>query len=62
MTTSTVPVRNSRIAQASASAPDAHAETGACTPPRAPYSMPTQAAGPFGMSMGTVSGETLRSP
>ena len=33
ITTSASPARSSRTAQASASAPDAHADTGACTPP-----------------------------
>ena len=62
MTTSASPARSSRTAQASASAPDAHADTGECTPPGALNSRPTQAAGPLGISIGTVSGETLRSP
>ena len=44
------------------SAPDAHAEQGECTPALAISSMLTCAAGPLGMSIGTVSGETLRSP
>ncbi len=45
-----------------ASAPDAQAETGVCTPARAPTARPTLAEGPFGMSMGTVCGETRRTP
>src|SRR5919112_1737174 len=45
-----------------ASAPDAQAETGVCTPARAPTARPTFAEGPFGISMGTVCGETRRTP
>ena len=45
-----------------ASAPDAQALTGVCTPARACRSRPTAAAGPFGMSIGTVCGETRRAP
>src|SRR3954451_24204543 len=45
-----------------ASAPDAQADTGVCTPAFAPISMPMAAAGPFGMSMGTVSGKMRRGP
>ena len=33
-----------------------------CTPALAPSSRPTQAAGPFGISIGTVCGETRRGP
>src|SRR4028119_1703014 len=45
-----------------ASAPDAQALTGVCTPARAPSSRLTAAAGPFGISIGTVSGNTRRAP
>ncbi len=45
-----------------ASAPDAQADTGACTPARAPNSIETFAAGELGMSMGTVMGRTRRAP
>ena len=45
-----------------ASAPDAQALTGVCTPARACRSRPTAAAGPFGMSIGTVCGDTRRGP
>ena len=45
-----------------ASAPDAHAETGAWTPAAAPSSSPTWAAGPLGMSIGIVRTATLRRP
>ncbi len=45
-----------------ASAPEAHALTGVCTPAWALTSRPTLADGPFGMSMGTVCGETRRTP
>src|SRR4051812_1754110 len=45
-----------------ASAPDAQAETGVCTPARAPTSRPTLADGPLGISIGTVCGETRRTP
>lgn len=48
--------------QASASAPEAQAEIGECTPALAFRSGPTYAAGPLGASIGMVSGETLRSP
>src|SRR6266542_2891058 len=61
-TMSTRPARIRSRAMASASAPDAQADTGVCTPPRAPSSSPTAAAGPFGISIGTVSGETRRGP
>ncbi len=33
-----------------------------CAPPRAPSSMLTQAAGPFAISIGTVCGDTFRTP
>ena len=42
--------------------PEAQAETGTCTPARAESSRPTAAPGPFGMSIGTASGETRRGP
>ncbi len=45
-----------------ASAPVAQALAGECTPAWALISRPTQAAGPLGISMGTVCGETLRGP
>jgi hypothetical protein len=45
-----------------ASAPDAQALTGVWTPAFAPSSSPTAAAGPFGISIGTVSGSTRRAP
>src|SRR5689334_11492169 len=45
-----------------ASAPGAQAETGVCTPARAPTARPTLADGPFGISIGTVCGETRRTP
>jgi hypothetical protein len=50
------------LGRAIASAPDAQADTGVWTPARAPTSMLIAAAGPFGMSMGTVSGKTRRAP
>ena len=61
-TTSTSFACSIRQPQAMASAPEAHADTGACTPAAAPNSRPTCAAGPFGMSIGMVSTETLRRP
>jgi hypothetical protein len=61
-TTSARPVRIMSSPYAIASAPEAHAETGVWTPARAPSSRPTAAAGPFGISMGTVSGKTRRAP
>ena len=45
-----------------ASLPDAHADTGVCTPALAPIARPTFAAGLFGISIGTASGETRRGP
>src|SRR3954467_8709639 len=57
-TTSASPDLMIRYAHAIASAPEAHADTGACTPARAFSSMPTYAAGPLGISIGTVSGDT----
>jgi hypothetical protein len=49
-TTSAAPTWSSRQAQASASAPDAQAYIGACTPARS--ASPTWAAGPLGMIIG----------
>ena len=51
-----------RAPYATASAPDAHADTGVCTPASAPSSRPTSAAGPFGISIGMVCGDTRRAP
>ena len=62
MTTSARPLRIICRAYATASAPDAQADTGVCTPARAENSRPTYAAGPLGMSIGIVCGETLRGP
>ena len=45
-----------------ASAPDAHALTVVWTPARAPISRLIQPAGPFGMIIGTVNGETCCQP
>src|SRR5215471_1304789 len=45
-----------------ASAPDAQALTVVCTPACAPSSMAIQPADPFGMSMGTVNGESRCQP
>ena len=61
-TTSTRPARIRSSASAMASAPDAQALTGVCTPPRAPSASPTRPAGPLGISIGTVCGETRRAP
>src|SRR4051812_8017401 len=61
-TTSARSKRSRSSPQRTASAPDAQAETGACTPPLAPIARPTAAAGPFGMSMGMVKGETRLGP
>src|SRR3954449_6509962 len=61
-TTSARPARSMSRASAIASAPLAHADTGAWTPARALSSRPTVAAGPLGMSIGTVCGETRRAP
>ena len=55
-------VRIISSAYPTASAPDAHALTGVCTPARAPSSKPTFAAGPFGINIGTVCGLTSRAP
>ena len=54
------PARIMSSANASASEPEAQAETGTCTPARAFSSRPTAAPGPFGMSIGTVCGLTRR--
>ena len=61
-TTSASPARRISRPIATASAPDAQALTGARTPARAPSARPTAAAGPFGMSMGTVCGPTRAGP
>ena len=45
-----------------ASVPEAQAETGVWAPARAPRSRLTAAAGPLGISMGTVMGRTRRGP
>ena len=50
------------MASAIASLPEAHAETGVCTPALAPMSRPMFAAGALGISIGIVSGETRRGP
>jgi len=42
--------------------PEAHAETGVMDAARALRSMPTAAALPLGISMGTVRGMTRRAP
>ena len=44
------------------SLPDAHADTGVCTPALAPMARPMLAAGPLGISIGIASGETRRGP
>src|SRR4051794_25154170 len=62
ITTSARPRRIRSRPRASASAPVAQALAMARTPARAPNSRPTCAAGPFGMSMGTVCGLTRRGP
>ena len=59
---STSPVCRRLYALAMASVEDAHADTAVRTPPRAAMSIPTAAAGPFGISMGTVIGRTRRGP
>src|SRR2546423_2527748 len=61
-TMSARPARRMSSAHAIASAPVAQALVGACTPALAPSSNPTQAAGPWGISIGTVCGLTLRGP
>ncbi len=61
-TTSARPSRIRSIPMAIASLPDAHAETGVCTPALAPSARPMLAAGEFGISIGIASGETRRGP
>src|SRR4051812_17792248 len=61
-TTSARPERMMSRPSARASEPVAQALAMACTPAWALSSMPTQAAGPFGMSIGTVCGLTRRGP
>src|SRR5659263_615798 len=61
-TMSARPERIIWVPAAIASAPDAHAETGACAPARAPNSIETYAAGEFAISIGTVIGSTRRAP
>src|SRR5450759_1433493 len=61
-TMSARPERIIWVPDAIASAPDAHAETGACAPARAPNSIDTYAAGEFAISIGTVIGSTRRAP
>ncbi len=61
-TTSAIPARIVSYASPSASAPDAHADTVERTAPCAPISSPIRPAGPLGMSIGTVNGETRREP
>ena len=61
-TTSARPRRIRSRPREIASLPDAQAETGVCTPALAPSARPTSAAGPFGISIGTASGETRRGP
>lgn len=39
---------------------EAQADTGVCTPARAPSSRPTLAAAEFGISIGIASGDTRR--
>jgi hypothetical protein len=45
-----------------ASAPDAQALTVVCTPARAPSSIASQPAAPFGISIGTVNGDSRDQP
>src|SRR5659263_532939 len=61
-TMSARPERIIWVPDAIASAPDAHAETGACAPARAPNSIDTYAAGEFAISIGTDIGSTRRTP
>ena len=61
-TTSARPERIRSRPSAIASAPVAQALATQWTPAWAPSSSPTQAAGPLGMSIGTVCGETRRGP
>ena len=62
MTTSALPERSWSKACPMLSVDDAQADTIVCTAARAENSIPTAAAGPLGMSMGTVSGMTRREP
>src|SRR3954453_3734268 len=61
-TTSARSKRSRSRPQRIASAPEAQALPGACTPPLAPIARPTAAAGPLGMSIGMVKGETRFGP
>ena len=61
-TTSARPSRIWSTASATASLPDAHAETGVLTAARAPTYRLMLAAGALGISIGTASGETRRGP
>ncbi len=61
-TTSARPLRIICRPCATASAPEAHADTGVWTPARAESSRPTTAAGPLGISIGMVCGLTRRGP
>ena len=61
----TMSARPSRIwstARATPSLPEAQAEMGVFTAPRAPTYRLTLAAGALGISIGTASGETRRGP
>ncbi len=60
--TSARPSRIWSMPRAIPSLPDAHAETGQCTPALASTYSPTVAAGALGISIGTASGETRRGP
>jgi hypothetical protein len=62
ITTSARPSVIRSCANASASDPDAQALTGARTAAFAPNARPTEAAGPFGISIGTTCGDTFRGP
>ena len=61
-TTSARPSRIMSMPSAIASLPEAHAETGVCTPALAPMASPMFAAGELGISIGIASGETRRGP
>ena len=61
-TTSARPLRIISSPWATASAPEAQADTGVWTPARARSSSPTTAAEPLGMSIGIVCGLTRRGP
>src|SRR5262245_23804308 len=61
-TMSARPARMMSTPSATASAPVAQALATQCVPAFAPSSRPTQAAGPLGMSIGIVCGETRRGP